>query len=342
MLVYIQAIISIILCFISTITDCKEKKIFNKVIILFLLLSLCFYIIFFNQIENIQIRPFCINLLISLIISFVFFYFKIWSAGDAKLFCTLIFMIPYELYEVNDKNVFPALYLLIIIFSSAFIYVFFETLFLWIKDSEKFKHNKLSTVQIKEMILYYFMGYFISFFISIFFTLINNDFVFNNEGLLLIINVLLLFCLYRIINTNKKSLIFTGLFGVIDIIFILYFKVQFQNINYKLFFIVIAIIIFRNLSEKYNYKEILIEELKPRMILSYGSVLSFYASRIKGLPKSTTENTDSRITEEEVESIKRWSKTKKGSDKIVVVRFMPFAPFIFVGELIFFIYKLFL
>ena len=78
------------------------------------------------------------------------------------------------------------------------------------------------------------------------------------------------------------------------------------------------------------------------MILSYGSVAKFYSSNVKGLPENTTENTDSRLTEEQVESIKRWSKTKKGTETIIVVRHLPFAPFILCGEIIFFIIKIFI
>lgn len=109
-----------------------------------------------------------------------------------------------------------------------------------------------------------------------------------------------------------------------------------------MFIIVIAIMIFRNISEKYNYECIKIENLKPRMILSYGSVLKFYSSRIKGLPKQTTETTDSRLTSDEVNSIKRWSKSAKGADSIVVVRHMPFAPFMLIGEIIFFVLHLYI
>ena len=64
-------------------------------------------------------------------------------------------------------------------------------------------------------------------------------------------------------------------------------------------------------------------------------------SKVKGLPQFTTENTDSRLTKEEVESIKRWSKTKKGTSEIVVVRHLPFAPFMLCGEIIFFILRIY-
>ena len=71
-------------------------------------------------------------------------------------------------------------------------------------------------------------------------------------------------------------------------------------------------------------------------------VLIMECENIKDKP--SYKNAKERIyglTEEEVESIKRWSKTKKGKETIVIVRHMPFAPFMLVGELLFFIFRLY-
>ena len=134
MLPYIQSIIAIILGVVSSVTDLKNKKIYNKNIIVALFISAISYVILYKQIEIKYVSNFTLNLIISMLISFAFYYFKIWAAGDAKLFLTITFMIPYEIYEVEINNVFPSLNLLIIIFCIAFIYVFFETIFLWFKD----------------------------------------------------------------------------------------------------------------------------------------------------------------------------------------------------------------
>ena len=152
--------------------------------------------------------------------------------------------------------------------------------------------------------------------------------------------MLVLIFTYRMIKGKKKSLIATSVFAILNFIYYVLFGLQIYSLNIKMLIIVLIILIFRTISEKYNYEEIKIIDLKPRMILSYESVIKFYTSRVKGLPKTTTETTDSRLTETEVESIKRWSKTTKGQDTIIIVRHMPFAPFIFAGEVLFFILKL--
>lgn len=344
MLVYIQSIIAILLGIVAAITDFKDKKIYNKNVLIAITASILSYFIFYKQIETMYIKNYLINLLISVVISFLFFYFKIWAAGDAKLFFALIIMIPFEIYEVPTSNVFPALYLLIMIFCTAFIYVVLETIILWIKDNEKFeqlKVSKLQTEELKELIIQYFMGYFVILFINNISFKIFPEFTMGNGGLMLLGNMLILIFVYRVIRETKKSLTTIIIFVIANVIYYAIFGFEIGLIDIKLFALVLVIMIFRRISEKYNYEEIKVDDLKPRMILSFGSVLKFYGSRVKGLPQTTTETTDSRLSQEEVDSIKRWSKTARGKETVVIVRYMPFAPFILIGEILFWILRLY-
>ena len=76
------------------------------------------------------------------------------------------------------------------------------------------------------------------------------------------------------------------------------------------------------------------------MILSYATVMKFNSSRVVGLPKTTYEDMRSRLNDEEVDAIKRWRISKNGCEKITIVRKMPFAIFIVLGEIIFFIVRI--
>ena len=345
MLIYIQSLIAIFLGVVSFITDVKDKKIYNKNIIIAIIVSTFIYAIFWKQIDIIYFKSYLINIIISLFISFVFYYFKIWSAGDAKLFLAIIYMIPFEIYETETQNFFPGLYILILIFSSGFLYIVFETIYLWIRDNHKLKRIKeinLGKEDFINFIIKYFMGYFLVLLINNMIFKIFEEFIHYNAGLILLCNMLLLLFIYRVINDRKKTLLTTLIFAIANICYYTIFGLEIYSINLKMIILVLVIILFRIISEKYNYEEIEINKLKPRMILSYESVILFYGSRVQGLPKSTDESTDSRLSEEEVNSIKRWSKTKKGRKNIVIVRHMPFAPFMLVGQLIFWMFKLYL
>lgn len=342
MIKYVQSIIAVILGIISSFSDFKDKKIYNKNLKFFLIISLVTYIIFFNQLELNYLKNYILNLIICIFLSFLFYYFKIWAAGDAKLFITIIFMIPYEVYGTSKNILFPAIYLLIIIFSIAFIYVVIESLYLWVKDKEKINIKKIEKKNIKEYLIHYFFGYFIILLINNILSILIPDIIYYNASLIMISNMLILIFIYQIITKIKTIKYLTTITLILNILYYMIYGFSYNQINIKTTIIVLIILLFRKISEKYNYEEISIDKLKSRMILSYTSVMKFYGSKVKGLPLTTTESTDSRLTETEVESIKRWSKTKKGTSTIVIVKHLPFAPFILVGEIVFFIIKLYI
>lgn len=343
MLKYIQCAIAVIVGIVASITDFKNQKIFNKTLIIAIICSLLTYVILYKEIETQYIISFILNLIIGIIISFLFFYFEIWAAGDAKMFITTLLMIPYEFYGANEKNIFPGMQLLIIIFSIAFIYVIIETIILSFKNEKKVKTIDIRTITKKDIIdllLQYFMGYFFIIFINNITIQFFEQFRKYNELLMFLCNMLLLMFLYKRVNERKTTMKLLIIFIICNFLYYIIFGFQIYSINLKYVAIVAIIMVLRVVSEQYNYKEIKVKELQPKMILSYESIISFYGSRIKGLPTTTTETTKSRLTQEEVESIKRWSKTKIGKDTIVTVRYMPFAPFILTGEILFFIVKI--
>ena len=72
------------------------------------------------------------------------------------------------------------------------------------------------------------------------------------------------------------------------------------------------------------------------MILSMGASLLMQRSRVRGLPGISSEDLKSRLTEEETESIKRWAKSKK-IESLLIVKKIPFAVFIFLGFISYFL-----
>lgn len=103
---------------------------------------------------------------------------------------------------------------------------------------------------------------------------------------------------------------------------------------------VVALIAVRTVSDKYNYQEIAVDELAPGMILSTASTLMLMSSTVKGLPPISSEDLRSRLSQNEVESIIRWSKTSNGKSSLVIVRKIPFAIFIAVGSIAFIVLEL--
>ena len=127
---------------------------------------------------------------------------------------------------------------------------------------------------------------------------------------------------------------------VLSLISPINFKIDLKNV-----IIVLVIVILREWADRYSYTPIKTLDIKKGMILSASSVMLFLNSNIKGLPMKVSEDMAARLTDEEVDSIKRWARTKNGKDELIIVKKIPFAFFINIGYAIFMIiggYKLWL
>ena len=249
-------------------------------------------------------------------------------------------MIPYSAYEVSNKMLFPALYILMSIFSVAFLCIIVESIYLLIIKSKKITFKKYLKGDLFTYFILYIEGLLIINLINTIYFNYFYDFYINNNILLYLMNIVFIFFVYKISEKRliRNVIIFLSLIG--NLLFLLNNMFVFGSFDYKNLVIIFLVILFREICNLYNYKEIPVQDLKEGMILSYSTIISFYGSNIKNLPHSTTEDTDSRINADQVDSIKRWSKSKKGRKSVIIVRHVPFAPFIFIGCLVYFLAKI--
>lgn len=134
LLIIIAAVLGLIIVF----EDAKEKKIKNKWIILGFKSGLFCYLalliwsilgyarIFSPEFLNFyQFRYFfyvLANSCLSIVIAYLFWHYRIWPAGDAKLFSLFAFLIPLKYYSGGFLPYFPSSALLINIFIPAFAF----------------------------------------------------------------------------------------------------------------------------------------------------------------------------------------------------------------------------
>lgn len=91
----------------------------------------------------------CVNLIVSIIVAYSLWYFKMWGAGDAKLFICYSALIPMGQYSrVYFNYYFASFSLLLSIFIPATIYLFLRSCAYFIK---KFNFRK-SKEEIKQLI----------------------------------------------------------------------------------------------------------------------------------------------------------------------------------------------
>ena len=133
----------------------------------------------------------------------------------------------------------------------------------------------------------------------------------------------------------KKWPIIIGIF-IIDIVLGIFLKVIPFSFNLENYVLVLLLLLCQMTIRTNLYEEVLVSDLKKGMILSSFSSLLMQNSRVRGLPKVSSKDLKSRLTNTQIESIKRWASGKK-VESVIIVKKIPFAMFIFGGFISYFI-----
>ena len=337
-MIIIEALLLTILlftCVYATFTDIKhgiiENRILARAVILGLILNLLYYIVYA---QNLMVS-FLVNIAITSLISILFYAYHIWAAGDTKLIFVVIFLIPMRLYGMS--GVAPAIWIIISVFSIAYIYVICESVYLSVKEHRTIKIRNLKINVIAFLGQYITCGAYILLFNQLC-GMLFREFTETNASLMAFADLIIVLSICSIDLFRKKWLFAIVLLIDVILCFMNNFAIMF--VDARALLLIALIIILRFVADRYNYKIIKTEGIKRGMVLSYATVISFSKSRVVGLPKTTTEDIRSRINDDEVNSILRWKNSKYGSDTITIVRKIPFAIFISIGTILFIILRM--
>lgn len=336
-MIYLEAfqIAVLIALFVNTtLSDLQKGIISNKSILLALgvgVFSVVPYYVFF---ATDCLVAYVINVVIGIGVSILLYAMGIWGAGDSKLLSATSILFPARLYCLNNRSLASCFLLISIVFIIAFGYIIVDTLYVGIKQKNLFQFPKRNfdwKGYLKGFLFFYLL---LGLFNGILFVLLPDTLLIDGTLLAAIQFVLILIGLRLEEKSNWYIVIAMSIAYIIMLVFRL-IKIDFASINWGIYIIVILLVILRAFADKYNYKSISVSELKPGMILSMSSIFLFASSRVKGLPTISTEDLKSRLSSEEVDSVRRWSMTSSGQETIVIVRKIPFALFIGIGTIVF-------
>ena len=274
-----------------------------------------------------------INLILGTLFSLFFYIIHIWAAGDSKLMMTYLCLIPERIYSSWPATI-SFVYLMLFVFLTAYIFLLLETIYLAVSNKKDIFGRKTMIKNVAKMLPRYIQG--VLLFRIIFFAFYKIKFpaIFTSVGKGMVAVCLVLF-VNQYIKKYSNYVIF-----ILLIINVFLREYRIGNYSIKYLFFLSALWLVRYWLGKYNYQEIEVNHLKSGMILSCATISLFLTSRVKILPNFSFEDNRSKLTEEEVEAVRRWSKTKKGFEKVIIVRKMPFAVFLSIGVLLFCIIKL--
>jgi len=320
---------------ITSYTDIRYHKARNITIIVFLLIGAIIQTVTIIRSPELLV-PSLINIILAIVTGILFYIYKVWAAGDTKIFTVMVMLLPYYLYHINRDIAFPAFLILGFTFSAALIYVFIESMVLFARELGSGK-TKISSIIPKITIDGVFSWVTAFLIIDTFDSLLmkyGNGFLANNTYLLTLCNIFIAIAVLPFLKSRIIMAVVSALIVILRVILFLSDQIAFTIITLSTIFIIVAVLLVRNFADRYNYRTIPTNKVSEGMVLAFSTVAMFSVSSVKGLPKITDETTRFRLTSDEVESIKRWENSKYGSHSIIIVRNIPFAPFIFIGTII--------
>ncbi len=335
-------IVLIILLGLKTcVEDLKKRRIYNKTLILFIIIGLVLNIS--TSINDFRFN-YILNLLFAFGIGFLLWYVNFWNAGDGKLFFTFICLIPTSFVFLGKTNLYSynvILYTFVPIFVVFLIFMIFQTT---LKEFSRGLKNAFQPMVILNISIAFFSFQWVMELLNVHFGIKANlflsaivlFFVFDGIQKLLKIKLIHLFYVAGIIRIVMD---FNNIFSLN---FLTYFVLQLVIfVGFVYFFVYIAYFKFGT--------HVKIPDLQPGMLLCERIVKKsenytvapninislFMFLREKIDKKSIIEIKAKGLTKKDIQQIQKWNKAKiidVGS--LLIQKRVPFAPFQLFGVLI--------
>ena len=143
----------IVLGILTSITDTREGRIYNKTLLIFMIMGLILDMVYYGYLARNLFLPFLLNFVVIALISLTLFYTHTFAGGDCKLSLVMALLYPagnYLMYGTSKATLFFALCIGIFY---GYIYLLVSSLFSLIKGETKLSKT-------------YITGYLLSFFKS--------------------------------------------------------------------------------------------------------------------------------------------------------------------------------
>lgn len=331
---FIQILSILVLGIIVSISDIKRGIIKNKNLLLFAVLGLILDGIYYGFFARDILWDFAINFVMIAVISLVLFYTHSFAGGDCKYCIVLGILYPANFYLVYGNSIYTLCFTIAIAILYGYFYLLLASLFGIIS-----KKNKIT----KEYVIGYIKSFAYSFLaatlyisaLNLLFSAIERQYYINPW-------FIRAFCLAVawIVGKNDKLKKWYCLLGVllIDIVLSAILKEIPISTDIRNYTLVFVLLICQMTIRTNLYENVEVNNLEKGMILSMFSSMLMQNSRVRGLPGISAEDLRSRLTEDEVESVKRWAKSREVIE-LTIVKKVPFALFISLGYITYFLLR---
>lgn len=331
-MIYIETIMCIALvglCYLSSRSDLREGLIYNKVLVPFAIFGIIIDVIYYGFFVRDIVIDFSLNFILILVINLILFFTHSFAGGDCKLAIVIALIYPARMYLIYGNNDLTLLFIEGIAIFYGYVYMLVSAIGGLVK-----KRNNMSLNYVKDYIKAFVKSFVTA---TVYISAVNLIIIaVALKGVEINVWIVRAICMMTAWLVGKHDLLkkyyIIGIVLVFDIIVAGVLKIIPISLNPENYILVVLLLICQMTIKSNLYEEIEVENLKRGMILSTFSTVLMQGSRIRGLPKVSTEDLRDRITQDEVESIQRWAENKK-IERIAIVKKVPFAIFLFFGAL---------
>ena len=333
----------LVLLGLSTYTDSREGYIYNRHLKYGALGAILLDAAYYGTVGNAFSMPALFNFAILATIGGARYGFHIWAGGDTKLLLIIGLCIPGRIYLLQPHSIGAGAIVVAVAFLTAFLWAILRGIYLGWKNKNLLQMQRrvfpyrrmivsclmmIGIIQTIDLALHpqFFQKMqsepllFLSCYCLMVFGMMNLRARLSTTAMTSIAAILWCICAWLMVS-NHLGLVF--------------------NLKWRLtiYTLVIALMALRLMLEKYGYERIPTASVSTGQILSAATVMQFAKSRVQGLPTVMTEDLRARLTPAEAESVRRWEKSKYGKPEVVVVKKIPFAIFLAIGVVAFFLYE---
>lgn len=324
---FLLLILVIILCVISSVTDLKTGKIYNRTLLIFARVGLILDAVYYGYFVRDTFIEFAANFGLVAAVSITLYFVDCFAGGDCKLAIVLSLIYPSIAYFSYGKSNITLCFALAIGVFYSYLYLLGTSIIRLIKRDTHID-RKYITDGVKAFVRAFVSA---SIYIGIL-NLVCNLFSITNSLVgqlsVKIVCIALALAVGRYRSLQKWYFLLCSLIVLVALSLHMHVFPVSRNIENYLF--VFMLMVCQMTIKTGIYSNIEIADLKPGMILSTFSTVMMQNSRVRGLPEISKQGLSDRLSDAQVESIKRWANGNKIS-KLIIVKKIPFAFFMSLG-----------
>ena len=327
---YFHLALSLAVVSAGAITDIRQGVVRNKhLLIAFSVwaVSVVLYMLIAPGELSFPFLYYCINLVLAAALSIIFYYMDIWAPGDVKLYLLIAIIYPFSCYSCKPGNLFPALDLAIFAFAFGYLCLLVSSFVR--KQKGQMEPSSFFRWFSKNRLFLFAANIGLFSFIPFVFRLFLPDFYNANRSLCILLTAGIVYLADRKIPTIKMVIgyLLFAIFLVLSFIDGDLYRFLFHTGESILLAAAFGEI--GRIMESCSYSEVPGEDVRPGMILSFRTIWDMQKCIDPNIPKTTTESRRSRITAQQAEAVRNWSRITKRS--ITIVDMLPFVPMLAFG-----------